>query len=142
MQIVFLGHESGQLLRSLPQFVDLVQHLQDVLVLNGIGVELFQFFPATSEQLFACLEIFLHYVDPLPGTGNLRGHLPEQLHNPREVSIVPRDKFIQPLIGLSELLFDLELLALPLFVCLAGIEGFYHRNQQPATTLKGNEKLC
>uniref|UniRef100_A0A182UPT7 Uncharacterized protein n=1 Tax=Anopheles merus TaxID=30066 RepID=A0A182UPT7_ANOME len=81
VQVVFLCQESGQLCRHLPYLGDLVQHLQHVLVLDRIGVELLQLVPAAAQQLFAGLEVFLHHLYPLPGGRNFRRHLAEQLHD-------------------------------------------------------------
>lgn len=138
VQVVLLGHEGRQLLGSFAQFVHLIEHLQHVLVLDGVRVQLLEFLPPTAQQLLARLQVLLDHVDPLARAGDLGGNLPEQLHNPREVAIVLRHELVQPLVGLAELLLDLELLALTLLVRFARIEGFDDRNQQPAATLLEN----
>lgn len=53
-----------------------------------------------------------------------------------EVTIVLRDEFIEELIALLELPLNLQLLLLPLFICLTGIECLDHRHQQPTASLE------
>lgn len=117
----------------------LLHQLKDVSLLHSVQPELLQLIPATAEELLARVQVLLDRVDALPGGGDMSGDGGKQLHDLRKVTIVLGDEFVQHLVGLLELPFDLLLLLLALLIGLAGVQGLDHGDEEAATSLWGLE---